>query len=357
MSNRKALVVSVRPERELCGVTYWSQHLEEELQGLGVAVLGVTQSEFLRQPRVGADGLILHVEIGADTKNGDLFKAIFAMRRSGLSRTACTSILHSVFTPAQLQISWPFADLAIKYQWQAYKWLRRLSTLITLSKATHEQLVQRGIENVELRPGIYTSYLVERSAQQPSKSGDRALIGLIGHPYATKQYDKAVDAFALLPGDVREKARIVVLGGDPKADPTGASRLRAALDKLSSEEKIVTGSLDEQEFSDWLDRLDLALMPYVDRTSSSAVYSRVAGHHIPAITTSQALFQPLIAAGGAIAVDDWPCGAADILSKVLGNREHLEAMRKGASSLSETESVRTVAASILTIMGIPHASS
>lgn len=355
MCNRRPLVLSVRPDRELCGVTYWAKHLEEELEALGVVVRGVTHSEFLRQPRNSADGLVLHVEIGADTKNCDFFRAMYGIRRTGISHRRCASVIHSVFTPAQLQLSWPLADLAIAYQWQAFKLLRRLSTLITLSEATHAQLAQRGIENEELRPGIYTSYLVERSNPAPRDAGSRALIGLIGHPYATKQYDKAVDAFALLPDELRKKARIVVLGGDPKADPTGASRLRASLEKLSPEEKAVTGSLDEQAFSDWLDRLDLALMPYVDRTSSSAVYSRVVGHHIPAITTSQSLFQPLIAAGGAIAVDDWPAGAVDVLSKILLNREQLEAMRRGASVLSETDSVRNVASRILTIVGIPHA--
>ncbi len=355
----KPTVVSIRPERELCGISNWGKHLEVVLERLGVRAIGMTHAAFLRAAhRIEADGLILHLEIGTDTKNLDVFRALLALRISRIPRSAKLCVLHSVFTPGQLHLSRPYAQLAVAYQWRIFRIISRLAKVVALTEDTHRLLNERGVENISLPLGFYQSYSESRCVVEREDMGGRAfLIGLIGHPYASKHYDDAARAFALLPAHVRARARIIVLGGDASLDPVGAAALRKQLGHLSADEYLLTGPLSEAAFSSWLDKLDLALMPYRGRSSSSAVLSRVVGHGIPAVTAPMRLFDPLVAIGGAVAVEQWPEEAAEVLERLIQSPETLREMRKGVLRLAgegpiDSTAVRFIEEMKLSVPGI-----
>jgi hypothetical protein len=144
----------------------------------------------------------------------------------------------------------------------------------------------------------------------------------------------------------------VVVGGDPARFPEAAAALHAELARLPADRVIVTGLLDEFELNAWISRLDLALMPYESRLSSSDTLSRVVGAGVPALVTSQPIFEPWIRAGGAIAVERWPQDATPVLKEILHGGQDLATMRQATEQLAQADSVRSVAERFLAAMRI-----
>lgn len=343
-------IVVVRPEKSFCGVNYWAERLTAELRALGVAVETMTAAEFARAARrPHIDGAICNLEIGSDTRNGDVAHLLRGLLRMRVPKARRLVVIHSAFKPAQLRLSRPMAHLAVAYQWLFYRVLARCATLVALTDAMRDELRRRGLASLTVGgPGMYAA----PAGGRPERHDDAFLIGLIGHPYAAKRYDVAVRAFRALDEAERAKARLVVVGGDPTLYPQAAAALHAELAQLPSEQVVVTGLLDEDTMNSWLARLDLAMMPYEQRLSSSDILSRAVGAGVPALVTPLPLFAPWIESGGAIPVTQWPEDATTALKEILTGAQDLRPMRQATEQLAQADSVRSVAERFLAAMRI-----
>lgn len=208
-----------------------------------------------------------------------------------------------------------FAATLAKRKWgKLYRYLPRYRSMLSAEKAiaeapskTHLLLISpQGKKDFqkfyhteaerlhELNPGIsrdrcWQEDSVERRHAMRRRFGltpEKKMILMIGSAYKTKGVDRAIQAIAQLPENLREQVELFVVGkGNPKPFFEQGEKLRVA-NKLH----FIIGS---DEIPDWLFAADLLLHPaYLEAAGMAILEAIVAG--LPVLVTENCGYAPYV---------------------------------------------------------------
>jgi glycosyltransferase involved in cell wall biosynthesis len=338
--------------RQSCGVSDYASLLEGELRHLGHEVTAVDHNTAARLAASGSfDRALLHFELVQSTRRGEIFwlgQALTRLQRRGIQTSA---ISHTLLSDRHLdRVAFPIAFAIKVYQRRALRWLSSRTDLIVLNSAAVDVLKSIGVRSRYVPLGVYggSTQQAESSLSRFREEG-RLICAVVGHPYRFKRYPLAARAFLAVSREVRGSAVFAVVGGDAASDPDSWQELMATRDAFDRDAFVATGRLDEGAFWSTIQDVDIALLPYEHVATGSATVANLSAAHVPMIVSTSSAFRALTEAGGAIAVDDWPCGAAEVLGRLIADpllrAEISDALRR----LEQRESLAASAEAMLDV--------
>ena len=186
------------------------------------------------------------------------------------------------FLPLRLRLHNLFARSRIEchlrlHEYTMCRFARKLFTLPlvwfchhldTPSYVEYEHLRKR-YGNKVFKSGI-GSNISWRNSRKPTKSASEKInLGFFGGIYPGKGIETLIQLWSRLEQQYPDKFRYFLLGGYPKTLTNAFDSYQASVEKLIAragltEKLTVTGFLPEKEIEEYLDRIDIAVLPYED---------------------------------------------------------------------------------------------
>lgn len=336
--------------RRNCGVSDYASLLERELRQLGHEVTAVDHRGAAAVSASGSfDRALLHFEIVQSTRRGEIFwlaQTLTRLQRRGIRASA---ISHTLLSDRHLdRAGIPIALAITLYQRRILRWLSSRTDLIVLNDAAVDVLRSMGVQSRYVPLGVYGSS-TRRAESSLSRFRDegRLICAVVGHPYRFKRYPLAARAFLAVAKEVRGSAVFAVVGGDAASDQNSWRELMATRDAFDEDAFVATGPLEDGAFFSTIRDVDIALLPYEHLATGSATVANLSAAHVPMIVSGSPAFRALTEAGGAIAVDDWPGGAAEALGKLMADPLLRAQMTGALGRLEQAESLAASAEAML----------
>ncbi len=340
-------IVSVAQRKRNCGVSQYAEAIERELQKMGVVVTPCDLRGAANcVSRTSPSGLIVHQEHSDGIRSGELLRLpqlLTMCEKIGIP--ACV-VLHTVFSREDMR-SFPIVGkVMLLYQGIVLRTSGRYANLITLNRAGTSFLQSHGIRVDYVPLGIFSA----EPAEEAEPPGARIKVGVVGHPYAFKQYHLAASAYAGLPLAKLADVEFWIIGGEKSRDPAAFSRMYDILSSVPGANIFETGPLDERSFLKSLGQLDIALLPYKSRMQGSAVVSHVALSGCASIVSSSGAFDDLVACGGATRVANWEADASEALQRLIEEEPLRHKMSRAAAGLAASQPLSKTVGAILDIL-------
>lgn len=335
-------VLSISRQRPLCGVSFHAIHVEDALRASGVQVDAANFRSGLRLAFANRyDEIVVQQEIVSSILDRDLpfLLALLLARRAKTTVVQHTVFDNEYFRTRHRLLARPY----LGFQRTFFRWVARRADLVVTTQGGVDLLDRQGIAARYVPLGAYP----EMAEPHRLHDGGPLNFAIIGHPYGHKRYRLAAQAFGALAPELRERARLTVVGGDPSVDPAEWAAIQNALRDLPASQFQITGPLGDEQFQHALRNVDVALLPYEDKAIASAIVSNLIAAGVPAIVAPSRTFDDLVAHGGALVVREWPAQAAATMAALIADRGKLEALSQNADAMRDEYAMSRVAPRLL----------
>jgi glycosyltransferase involved in cell wall biosynthesis len=268
-----------------------------------------------------------------------------------LCRRSQLTIVHSVFTSESLLSRHATVSvILLGYQRLVLLILAKLSLIVVQTKSAAADLQQAGINAMFVPHGMFAPYNLDGASGVRTSwgfSSNDIVIGIAGHPYEFKGYAKMLSKLSTLTETDLHAIKFVLIGGEPARDIREWEQILEALKRLPIGSAHVTGLLSDQEFLGALCAVDVAALPYSNRSQGSGVLATFGALGVPCLVSRSEVFDEAVLSGAAKVLDFDRASGTDIVDAVLGMdvltmRQRMNALAKEMSIEATAQQLRAV---------------